>query len=105
MNMPVGTRLERGFIEGILRELSAGRTQFSRDDVKALMLCYRRERQRFNALAIGIAYHLHQDDEHLDTMYGEYTKHAPPDDADADADGMRVQIDRDDDYRGKEIDE
>ena len=96
MNMPHGTRSERAFVDAILVELAGGQTLFGRDDVKTLIGCYRRECERFDGLAMDVAYHLHQDDEHLGTIYGEFTKELPNVNAEADVVGMRDQIDRDD---------
>lgn len=105
MNMPPGFSSERAFVEAILVELAGGQTLFGRDDVKTLIGCYRRECDRFDALAMDIAYHLHEDKEHLGTYYGEFTKSLPKGRVSADVFRMRDQIDQDDDYTGKESDD
>ena len=103
MNCKPGSKHERAFIEAIRIEIAGGRTQFDRETVQRLIRAYNAEAYRFDCLALDVAYDIELDDQHLDTMYREFTSTRNRV-AEVDAFGMRDQIDQDDDYNGKDSD-
>ena len=95
MNTKTGSKDERTFIEAVRLEIAGGRTQFDRETVQRLIRAYYAEAYRFDCLSLDVAYDIEIDDEHLNTMYREFTSTRNRV-AEVDAVGIRNQIDRDD---------
>ena len=95
MNLTPGSKHERTFIEAVRLEIAGGRTQFDRETVQRLIRAYHAEAYRFDCLALDVAYDIELDDEHLKTMYREFTSTRNRV-AEVDAVGIRDQIDRED---------
>ncbi|MDH4139040.1 MAG: hypothetical protein OEV43_00520 [Coriobacteriia bacterium] len=89
------TKRERAFVASVQAELAGGTMQFDRETVRRLIAAYNREAYRFDYLATDIAFHMLDDDSHLPTMYGEFASMRKRL-AEADAVGMRDQIERHD---------
>ncbi len=95
MNTKPGSKDEQKFIYAVRLAIASGRTQFDRETVQRLIRAYDAEAYRFDCLALDVAYDIELDDEHLKTMYREFTSTRNRV-AEVDAVGIRDQIDRED---------
>lgn len=89
------TKRERAFVASVQAEIAGGTMEFSRETVQRLIHAYNAEAYRFDCLALDVAYDIELDDEHLATMYCEFTSTRNRV-AEVDAVGMRDQIERHD---------